>query len=101
MLLVVLGAEVAARQDQDHRVAALQLAEAPSGAGVVGQLVVGEPSPGDDVTAHRMVLSLVRPSRRDGRCLFRRRPLEARADSAGLPPCNRRWSRRAAVLSVG
>ncbi len=45
VLLMVLGAEVASGQDKDHRTIALELAEGAPLAGVVGQLVVGEPGP--------------------------------------------------------
>src|ERR1700722_3249567 len=42
VLLVVFGAEVAAGQEQDHRVDALQLAQLAPRLGVVGELVVRE-----------------------------------------------------------
>ena len=49
MLLVLLGAVVAAREREDQRVVALQLAEPPHGVRVVGQLVVGKDASGHDV----------------------------------------------------
>ena len=52
VLPVLLGAEVAARQREHERVTALQLAERPDGAGVVGQGVVREDAAGDDVGTH-------------------------------------------------
>src|SRR5262249_54719451 len=52
MLLVVLRAEVATREDDDHGIAALELAEAAARLGVIGELVVREGGSGDDVRAH-------------------------------------------------
>ena len=57
VLLVVLRAEAAAREDQDHRVDPLQLAEPAPGLGVVVQLVVGEDPAGHDVGTHGVLLS--------------------------------------------
>src|ERR1700685_3676755 len=51
---MVLGAKAAAREHQNNRVDALQLAEPPSGFGVVGQLVVGKGPAGQDVGAHEV-----------------------------------------------
>jgi hypothetical protein len=59
VLLMVLGAEVAPRQDKDHRVVAVQLAESAPLAGVVGQFVVREPAPGNDVGSHGTVSLVV------------------------------------------
>src|SRR5262252_369026 len=59
VLVVFLGAVVAAGQGQDHRVAALQFAERADGAGVVGQRVVGEGAAGGDVRTHGMTTSYV------------------------------------------
>src|SRR5206468_1381337 len=106
MLLVLLRAVVAAGEGQDQGVVALDLAEPPVGVGVVGELVVGEGSPGDDVGAHGVALSVgaagwvvvsrgraagprrCRTSRRSGRCWSsgarparRRRPGRPRARS--------------------
>jgi hypothetical protein len=53
MLLVLLRAVVAARERQDQRVVALQLAEPAGRARVIRQLVVGEGGPGHHVSAHR------------------------------------------------
>src|SRR5215212_1114986 len=73
VLLVLLWAVVAAREREDHRILALDLAEPARDALVVGQLVVGESVAWDDVGAHRALLSLVgvdtrqrRASTRDG-----------------------------------
>ena len=52
VLLVLLRAVVAAREREDHRIGALQLAELARGVGVIGQLVVGERAAGCDVGAH-------------------------------------------------
>jgi hypothetical protein len=49
VLLVLLGAIVAAREREDQRVIALQLAQPPHGFGVVRQLVVGKDRAGHDV----------------------------------------------------
>ncbi len=56
VLLVVLRAEVPARQHQDERVVALQLAEPAPRAGVIGQLIVGKPGARNDVCAHDLLL---------------------------------------------
>jgi hypothetical protein len=56
-LLVVLRAEPAAREHQDHRVDPLQLAQPTPGPGVVGQLVVGEGPAGHDVGAQSVLLN--------------------------------------------
>ena len=52
VLLVLLRAVVAAREREDQRVVALELAEPPGDVRVVGQLVVGERAAGGDVGAH-------------------------------------------------
>src|SRR5436305_15089777 len=52
VLVVLLRAVVAAREREDHRVVALDLAEGARDPVVVGQLVVGERGAGDDVGAH-------------------------------------------------
>ena len=57
MLLVLLRAVVAARERQDHRVLALELAEPAGDVLVVGQFVVGERAARDNVSAHSAVLS--------------------------------------------
>ena len=54
VLLVLLRAVVAAREREDQRVVALDLAEPPRDAVLVGQLVVGEGGAGNDVGAHRL-----------------------------------------------
>ena len=53
VLLVILRAEVAAREQEDHRVVPLQLAELAPLLGVVRQLVVGEGRARRDVGPHR------------------------------------------------
>ena len=53
MLLVLLRAVVAAREREDQRVVALQLAELARRVRVVGQLVVGKRAAGHDVGTHR------------------------------------------------
>ena len=52
VLLVLFRAVMAAREREDQRVAALELAERPDGAGVVGQRVIGEDAAGGDVGTH-------------------------------------------------
>ena len=52
MLLVLFRAIVAARQREDERIVALQLAEFAQFARVIGQFVVGENASGDDIRAH-------------------------------------------------
>src|SRR5256885_13111424 len=52
MLLVLLRAVVAAREREDQRVVALQLAEPAWRARVIGQLVVGKAAAGRDVRTH-------------------------------------------------
>jgi hypothetical protein len=49
VLLVLLRAEVTARERQDQGIVALQIAEAPRHALLVGQLVVRERAAGHDV----------------------------------------------------
>jgi len=56
VLLVILGAEAAAGEQQNHRVDTLQLAQPPPGPGVIGQLVVGECPAGHDIGAHGLLL---------------------------------------------
>src|SRR5207249_4456383 len=52
MLLVLLRAVVAAREREDQRVLALQLAELAWGRCVIGQLVIGKGASGRDVRTH-------------------------------------------------
>jgi hypothetical protein len=59
VLLVLLGAVVAAREQEDQRVAALELAEPANGGSVVGQRVIREDAAGDDVGTHGMTASHV------------------------------------------
>ena len=59
VLLVLLGAVVAAREREDQGVVALDLAELSRNVLVIGQLVVGEGAAGDDVAAHDLLLSMV------------------------------------------
>ena len=61
MLLVVLGAEVAAGEHQDHRVVPLEIAQTPPSLGVVGQLVVGKGPARNDVGAHAVLPSGLQP----------------------------------------
>jgi hypothetical protein len=58
MLLVLLRAVMAAREREDQRVIALQLAESAQCARVVGQLVVGKGASGHDVRAHDFTPSM-------------------------------------------
>jgi hypothetical protein len=51
-LPAVLGAVPSATEDENHRMLALQLGELPALRGVVGQFVVGEDSPWNNVRAH-------------------------------------------------
>jgi hypothetical protein len=51
-LPAVLGAVPSAAEDENHRMLALQLGELPALRGVVGQFVVGEDSPWNNVRAH-------------------------------------------------
>jgi len=48
----VLGAETAAAEDENHRMLSLQFGELAAFRGVVGKLIVGEGSPGDNVRSH-------------------------------------------------
>ena len=59
VLLVLLGAVVPAREREDQRVVALDLAELSTSVLVIGQLVVGEGAAGDDVATHDRLLSIV------------------------------------------
>src|SRR5690348_3361643 len=52
MLLVLLRAVVAASEREDERVFPLQLAQPAQRARVIGQLVIGENSSGNDVRTH-------------------------------------------------
>ena len=49
VLLVIFGAVVSSRKDQDHRVVALQLAETAACSRVVGQLIVRKTGTGNDI----------------------------------------------------
>src|SRR5215468_5254396 len=61
VLLVLFRAVVAAGEDEDQGVVALELAELAGGAGVVGQRVVGEGAAGDDVGTHGLTPFMWRP----------------------------------------
>jgi hypothetical protein len=52
VVLVLFRAIVAARQYEDQRIAALQLAESTNSAGVIEQYVIGEEAAGSDVATH-------------------------------------------------
>jgi hypothetical protein len=52
-LPAVLGSVTPAAEDEDHRVLSLLFGELPVFRRVVGQLIVGEDSPRNDVRAHR------------------------------------------------
>src|SRR4029453_205228 len=52
MLLVLFRAVMTARECEDQRGVALQLAEPPHGFSVIGELVVGKEGAGDDVGTH-------------------------------------------------
>ena len=58
MLLVLLRAEVAAREREDQRIIALKFAEPAQRAGVIGELVVGKSGAGHDVRAHSWTPSM-------------------------------------------
>src|SRR5690349_7043732 len=57
VLLVLLRAEHAPREREDHGIVALQVAELPRDALLVGQLVVRERAAGRDITSHGLLLS--------------------------------------------
>src|SRR5690348_14156534 len=57
VLLVLLWAEHAAREREDHGIVALQVAQLPRDALLVGQLVVRERAAGRDITSHGLLLS--------------------------------------------
>ena len=69
---MLFRAVVAARERQDQRVPALELAERADRAGLVGQRVIGEGPTGDDVGTHEMTASPLMPRvrRRPCTCLF-------------------------------
>ncbi|HEY4051237.1 MAG TPA: hypothetical protein VGM27_30615 [Acidobacteriaceae bacterium] len=52
MLLVFLRTVMAAGERQDQRVISLKFAELPQSARVIGQLIVGESVPRNDVRTH-------------------------------------------------
>jgi len=52
-LPAVLGAETSAAEDENHGMLSLQFGEPPVFREVVGKLVVGEDSSGNDVRSHR------------------------------------------------
>jgi hypothetical protein len=52
-LPAVFGAETAAAQDENHGMLSLQFGELPAFRGVVGKLIVGEDSPGNNVRSHK------------------------------------------------
>ena len=52
-LSAVLGSVTPAAEDEDHGVSSLQVRELPVFRGVVGQLIIGEDSPWNDVRAHK------------------------------------------------
>jgi len=52
-LSAVLGSVTPAAEDEDHWMGSLQFGELPVFRGMVGQLIVGEDSPWNDVRAHR------------------------------------------------
>jgi hypothetical protein len=52
-LSTVLGAESAAAEDEHHGMLSLQFGELPPFRGLVGKLIVGEDSPGNNVRSHR------------------------------------------------
>ena len=54
VLLAVFRTEVTAREDQDHRIATLQLGELAAGACVIGKLVVGELGARLDIGSHNL-----------------------------------------------
>jgi hypothetical protein len=52
-LPAVLGAETSAAEDENHRMLSLQLGELPAFRGVVGELVVWEDGPWNNVRSHK------------------------------------------------
>src|ERR1700688_678761 len=48
----VLGAETSAAEDENHWVLSLQFGELPTFRGVIGELIVGEDCPGNNVRSH-------------------------------------------------
>ena len=52
-LPAVFGAEATAAQDEDHGMLSLQFGELPAFRGVVGKLIVGEDSPGNNGRSHK------------------------------------------------
>jgi hypothetical protein len=55
MLLMLLGAIMAAREREDERIIALELAEFARCARVIGQFVVGEYASGHDIRTHNWI----------------------------------------------
>jgi hypothetical protein len=53
MLPAILGAETSAAQDEDQGMWSLQFGKLPPFRPVVGQLVVGKDSPGNNVGSHK------------------------------------------------
>src|SRR5262249_2740780 len=51
-LPAVLGAETSTAEDENHRMLSLQLGELPAFRSVVGQLIVGEGRPWNNVSSH-------------------------------------------------
>ena len=56
MLLVILRAEVPARQQQDHGIDTLQFTEPSPSLGVIGQLVIREYGAWNNVVTHGTLL---------------------------------------------
>jgi hypothetical protein len=57
VLLVLFGAVVAARQGEDQRIAALEVAELAHRAGVIRQSIIREDTARPDIRTHRMTAS--------------------------------------------
>ena len=54
-LPAVFGAETAAAEDENHGMLSLQFGELPAFRNVVGKLIVGKDSSGNDVRSHRKI----------------------------------------------
>src|SRR4051812_29303315 len=95
VLLVLLGAVVAAREREDQRIVALELAEPARRSRVIGQLVVREHAAGCDVGAHQSTSA--------GSCQTTVAP-QAADRARGLPGVfpgpQRAWRCRQALLAL-
>src|SRR5215470_8375360 len=97
MLLVFFRAEVAARQHQDQRIAALKLAQGADGGRVIRQRVIGEDAARDDVGTQGMTRLSECGVARPPRCMMSTPP-EGPAVHAGNP---RQGARPRGVITPG